>query len=53
MVAQEFGWASPEMVTDLYGKSANRHAITFLKQAWEATARPPVDAHLKESRDEW
>jgi integrase len=53
MVAQEFGWASPEMVTDLYGKSANRHAITFLKQAWEATARPPVDAHLKESGDEW
>ena len=40
MVAQEFGWASPEMVTDLYGRSANRHVMKYLRQAWEATARP-------------
>ena len=33
MVAQEFGWASPEMVTDLYGRSANRHAMKYLRQA--------------------
>lgn len=46
MVAQEFGWASPEMVTDLYGRSANRHAMKYLEQAWEATARPPTESHL-------
>lgn len=46
MVAQEFGWSSPEMVTDLYGKTANRHAMTFLNQAWEATARPPAERYL-------
>jgi integrase len=46
MVAQEFGWASPEMVTDLYGKSANRHAMRYLQQAWDATARPPAEAYL-------
>ena len=40
LVAQEFGWASPQMVTDLYGKSANRHAMKYLQQAWDATARP-------------
>jgi integrase len=46
MVAQEFGWATPEMVTDLYGKSANREAMKFLMQAWEESARPPSEAHL-------
>ena len=46
MVAQEFGWASPEMVTDLYGRSANRHAMKYLRQAWEATARPGSEPHL-------
>jgi integrase len=46
MVAQEFGWASPEMVTDLYGKSANRHAMKYLQQAWDATARPPAEPYL-------
>jgi integrase len=46
MVAQEFGWASPEMVTDLYGRSANRHAMTYLQQAWDATARPLSESHL-------
>ena len=46
MVAQEFGWASPEIVTDLYGKSANRHAMKYLQQAWEATARPPAERYL-------
>lgn len=46
MVAQEFGWANPEMVTDLYGKSANRHALRYLQQAWDATARPPTDTYL-------
>ncbi|ORA29296.1 transposase [Mycobacterium aquaticum] len=46
MVAQEFGWANPEIVTDLYGRSANRHAMAFLKQAWDATARPRTDSYL-------
>lgn len=46
MVAQEFGWASPQMVTDLYGKSANRHAMKYLQQAWDATARPPSEPYL-------
>jgi integrase len=46
MVAREFGWASPEMVTDLYGRSANRHAMKYLRQAWEATARPGSEPHL-------
>jgi len=46
MVAQEFGWASPEIVTDLYGKSANRHAMKYLQQAWEATARPRAEPYL-------
>lgn len=27
MVAQEFGWASPSIVTELYGKSANAEAM--------------------------
>lgn len=46
LVAQEFGWASPQMVTDLYGKSANRHAMKYLRQAWDATARPPAERYL-------
>lgn len=46
MVAQEFGWSSPQMVTDLYGKSANRHAMKYLQQAWDATARPPSESYL-------
>ena len=46
MVAQEFGWASPSMVTELYGKSANRHAMRYLRQAWDATARPPSESRL-------
>jgi integrase len=45
MVAQEFGWATPEMVTDLYGKSANRDAMAYLSKAWDATARPPGDQY--------
>lgn len=46
MVAQEFGWSTPEMVTDLYGKSANREAMKFLRKAWESTARPHAEDHL-------
>ncbi|BBY57400.1 tyrosine-type recombinase/integrase [Mycolicibacterium sarraceniae] len=46
MVAQEFGWASPQMVTDLYGKSANQHAMKYLQRAWDATARPPTESYL-------
>jgi integrase len=53
LVAQEFGWASPQMVTDLYGKSANRHTMKYLQQAWDATARPPSEPYLapKPSKD--
>ena len=46
MVAQEFGWAGPDIVTGLYGRSANRNSMTYLRQAWEATARPPSEPHL-------
>ncbi|MGY4101989.1 tyrosine-type recombinase/integrase [Nocardia sp. R16R-3T] len=46
LVAQEFGWSSPAMVTDVYGKSANRQSMKFLEQAWEATARPPAEPYL-------
>lgn len=46
MVAQEFGWAGPEIVTGLYGKSANRNSMRHLRQAWDATARPPSEPHL-------
>ncbi|MDI9979822.1 tyrosine-type recombinase/integrase [Rhodococcus sp. IEGM 1307] len=46
MVAQEFGWAAPEMVINLYGRSANRDAVRYLQQAWDATARPPTEPHL-------
>lgn len=50
LVAQEFGWSSPAMVTDVYGKSANRHAMKYLQQAWEATARPPSEPWLAPPR---
>ncbi|MBX7134738.1 MAG: tyrosine-type recombinase/integrase [Fimbriimonadaceae bacterium] len=45
LVAQEFGWASAEQVTGLYGRAANRESTKFLVQAWEATApgRMPQD----------
>ena len=36
MVAQEFGWTSPSMVTELYGKSANREAMKHLHRVWDA-----------------
>jgi integrase len=49
MVAQEFGWSNAHMVTELYGKSANRHSAKFLQQAWDATARPPAETHLAAS----
>ena len=46
MVAQEHGWASPSMVTEVYGTSANRHALKHLRRAWERTARPPAEDYL-------
>jgi hypothetical protein len=46
LVAQEFGWSSPQMVTDLYRKSANRHAMRYLQQAWSTSARPSTESHL-------
>ena len=52
LVAQEFGWASPQMVTDLYGKSANRQAMKHLRQAWDATARPPAEPYLAPDSEE-
>lgn len=52
MVAQEFGWSGPEIVTDLYGRSANRKSMTFLQRAWEATARPPSEPYLGPSTAE-
>jgi integrase len=46
MVAQEFGWASADLVTQLYGNSANRHAMKHLQDAWDASARPPSEPYL-------
>lgn len=45
LVAQEFGWARAEQVTDLYGRSANRHTMKFLNQAWGAN--PQRSEHAK------
>ena len=36
LVAQEFGWAHAEQVTGLYGRSANRHTMKYLNEAWKA-----------------
>jgi integrase len=47
LVAQEFGWSDPGMVSDLYGKSANREAMKHLQKAWGAAARPNSESHLK------
>ena len=33
LVAQNSGWSNPAMVSDLYGKSANREAMKFLESA--------------------
>ncbi|MGK8507257.1 tyrosine-type recombinase/integrase [Nocardia asiatica] len=46
LTAQEFGWSSPSMVTNVYGKSANRHAMKFLQQAWDGSARPPAEPYM-------
>ena len=51
LVAQEFGWSNPAMVSDLYGKSANREAMRFLQTAWEQTARPNSEPHLRPERE--
>lgn len=51
LVAQEFGWSNPAMVSDLYGKSANREAMKFLQTAWEQTARPKSEPHLRPERE--
>lgn len=51
LVAQEFGWSNPTMVTDLYGKSANRHALVYLQQAWDATAGPASEIYLSTTED--
>lgn len=42
LVAQEFGWSGAEQVTDLYGRSANRHTMKFLNEAWEAIEGKPA-----------
>lgn len=52
IVAQEFGWADADMVTNLYGRSANQHALQYLQSAWEATARPSTEAYLTSVQDE-
>jgi integrase len=46
LVAQEFGWASADLVTQLYGKSANRAAMKHLQRAWDTSARPPAEPSL-------
>lgn len=51
IVAQEFGWSSPAMVTELYGVSANRDTIKHLRLAWEKSARPVSDRALSPHLD--
>lgn len=46
LVAQEFGWASADQVTSLYGRSANGGAMRFLTQTWEAI--PNGGSHRKQ-----
>lgn len=46
IVAQEFGWADASMVTNLYGRAANKHALQYLQDAWDATARPTTEEYL-------
>jgi integrase len=42
LVAQEFGWANATQVTELYGRSANKHTMKYLNEAWQAMpGRPP------------
>jgi integrase len=42
LVAQEFGWSRAEQVTELYGRSANRHTMKFLNEAWESIPGRPA-----------
>jgi integrase len=43
LVAQEFGWSRAEQVTELYGRSANRHTMKFLNEAWESIPGRPTE----------
>ena len=49
-VAEEFGWSRPEMVTELYGKSASSSVLVHLDQYWTATARPSAEHDLVPDR---
>lgn len=42
LVAQEFGWSRAEQVTELYGRSANRHTMKYLKEAWDSIPGRPA-----------
>jgi integrase len=42
LVAQEFGWSRAEQVTELYGRSANRHTMKCLNEAWESIPGRPT-----------
>ncbi|MDT2007920.1 tyrosine-type recombinase/integrase [Rhodococcus opacus] len=49
-VAEEFGWSRPEMVTELYGKSASSSVLVHLGRHWAATARPSTERDLVPDR---
>ncbi|PEG40412.1 transposase [Mycolicibacterium agri] len=42
LVAQEFGWSRAEQVTELYGRSANRHTMKYLTEAWDSIPGRPT-----------
>ncbi len=46
MVAQEFGWANEDMVTQLYGKSANREGMKIFTKVWDRMAQPVTEPYL-------
>lgn len=51
LVAQEFGWSDPQMVTDTYGKSANYQMMSHLNAAWNSIlAQPPTSLDEQNGR---
>lgn len=43
LVAQEFGWTSPTMVTETYGRAANYEMRSHLNRAWSHLLQTPTE----------
>ncbi len=52
LVADEFGWSSPQMVSQRYGRSANAEAMNALRSAWDRTSSTSDGDHLRITEDE-